>query len=140
MKQCDYCRAKPISQEITVHTWDGASKRDVVFGVCGAACEKQIRDFANFANRHAGKFFLGIAAGIVIPIIVVLVGAAMGSVLILRTGASLALLLIGLTLIMYPFATPQTNRAIGLRRAIGLVKTIGYVLVAGAVIVFFFVQ
>jgi len=112
----------------------------VSFQVCGADCERNLREFSEYVNRNVGKFFAGLVVAIALPIVLLLIGVAIDQLVLVRIGAALSLLLLGLTIIKYPFATPQTIRVLGIRKSIRTAKGLGILLLAGAAMIAVVIQ
>ena len=92
-------------------------------------CKNEVKKFTEFVNKNAIKFLMliGIAVFSCIPFTILQVVTdnkiwAVIEMLVMLVG-------IGLVIIKYPFATPQTNELFGLRKSIKITKGIGIVCV-----------
>lgn len=91
--------------------------------VCNTGCEQELRDFVKYADNHTKHYILGLALSIIIGLIVTIwrikVDFGALGVFIIFAGS-------GLTLIKYPFVTPQTVSSLGARKAIASGRFIGW--------------
>lgn len=103
--------------------------------VCDASCEQKLRDFVIYADNHTKHYILGLSLSIIIGLIVTIwrikVDLGAFGVFIIFAGS-------GLTLIKYPFVTPQTVSSLGARRAIASGRLFGWLNIIIAILFWFF--
>jgi hypothetical protein len=85
--------------------------------------------FIQFAEKHYWHFFIGIIVFFIVGLIIMLNG-------FINLGALIALAGLGLTIIIFPFATPQTNELLGLKRSIIIVRFLGIICILIGVVFF----
>lgn len=133
MDKCFYCNSR-IEQPHTAEV--GTDKQTVT--CCSEDCIQKTNSFLQFFERKKLPFYIGIALSLVILftgaftiIEAKIVGAAfMGS----------ALVLLGLTSLLTPFATPQTYQLFGIRKTTRITRIIGIcVMLLGPVLVLLFI-
>ncbi|MFX1598580.1 MAG: hypothetical protein ACFFC5_05910 [Promethearchaeota archaeon] len=87
---------------------------------------EKTRKFLKYAESHSWHFILSI---IIFPVV--------GMLITLTILENVGLLIIfgglGLTIIIFPFATPQTNSLLGIKNAIRLIRIIGVVLTGAGI-------
>lgn len=131
---CAWCNKAEIMDEMTIHTWNGTKKEDVVLKYCSDGCKEHIQEYAGFVNRNAKRFLILI----ILVVIALPVFAVMAAVLrinyLMPFLLGLPTLLLGIILYKYPIATPETNQMFGMQKSISVVKKLGIV-VAGASVV-----
>lgn len=90
--------------------------------VCNTICEKELKDFIEYTESHAKHYFLWLSLSIIIGLIVtfwrIKVDHGATGVLVIFAGS-------GLTLIKYPFVTPQTVSSLGANKAIAYGRYLG---------------
>jgi hypothetical protein len=90
--------------------------------LCSTDCEQKLRNYVEYAESHNKHYILGFTLSIVIGLIVTfwrikIDYGALGTFIIFAGS--------GLTLVKYPFATPQTVSSLGAKRAIASGRFIG---------------
>lgn len=119
-EKCHWCsNERPDLQEIEIH-FKGKSNRAKV---CNATCAQELGDFVKYADSHLKHYYLGFVLSIVIGSMLAIWRikydyGALG-VFIIFSGS-------GLTLIRYPFVTPQTVALLGAKRAVSSGRIIGW--------------
>ncbi len=103
--------------------------------VCDTSCEQKLRDFVKYADNHTRHYIFGLALSISIGLIVTIWRikfdfGALG-VFIIFAGS-------GLTLIKYPFVTPQAVSSLGARKAIASGRLLGWLNIIIAILFWFF--
>ncbi len=103
--------------------------------VCNISCEQELRDFVKYAENHTTHYILGLALSIIIGLIITIwrikVDFGALGVFIIFAGS-------GLTLIKYPFMTPQTVSSLGARKAIASGRFIGWLNIIIGIFFWFF--
>ncbi|MGE5370557.1 MAG: hypothetical protein ACM3QZ_01075 [Solirubrobacterales bacterium] len=120
MGKCAYCGSADVENKVKVNTWSGVGRQDVEFEYCSAACKQEIEAFSSYVNRNAAKFLTGI--GVLVMAMVLGGGLFPRFGLFIVGGASF---LMGLLIVVFPFATPQTNRMMGIRNAVKTARVLG---------------
>lgn len=118
--KCFWCSRETADLRDIAVPFKGKTNRAAV---CNAHCEQELRKFAAYADAHTRHFYFGIALSVIMGLVVVIAGikddyGALG-VFILFAGS-------GLTLIKYPFVTPQTVSSLGARKAIASGRFVGW--------------
>jgi hypothetical protein len=119
-EKCFWCSEETSDpQEIKFYN-RGKFKRGIV---CSTVCEKALRDFVTFADKHTKHYILGLTFSVIIGLIITIwrikVDFGALGVLIIFAGS-------GLTLIKYPFVTPRTVASLGAKKAIATGRFIGW--------------
>lgn len=130
MEKCFYCN-KPAEQPFRYAI--GKDKEEYAF--CCEHCAKQAADFMNYAERTLPFFWVGIIASMALVFINVFqtVLTKSKSLTILWLGFAL----MGATILVFPFGTPEIFQAQGIKKAVLTVRVIGMVcLVAGGILAF----
>ncbi len=127
-KKCIWCATK--EGELSVITLDGAKGEGSDVTVCSDECGTQIHEFSAFAQSHIVHFLVGL---LVLP--------ALGLIPLFWGYEGLSLLLIcgfmGGTMILFPFATPQTMELLGARKSALLARIMGALIVCTGIILMF---
>jgi hypothetical protein len=87
---------------------------------CAAPCQQAFENFKRYFERWKWLFALGTLSGVV----VIVVGSSYSA-----RWPALGVLLLGITIFLFPFLTPQTVARLGTRRAILWGRIIGTVFV-----------
>ena len=119
-EKCFWCSEETSDpQEIRLH-YKGKFNRGIV---CSTSCEKELRDFVTFADNHTKHYILGLTFSFIIGLIITLwrikVDFGALGVLVIFAGS-------GLTLVKYPFVTPQTVASLGAKKAIATGRFLGW--------------
>jgi hypothetical protein len=126
-KRCLWCGKKTgeSPREITL-----PAKRSVAPGesaiVCSEACEQFALETLQSVRKNGYLFLIGIVAGLVLTVLG-------GFNRALRPAG---VFVIGLTVLLFPFVTPQTVKIFGLQKGMLLGRLIGIILVVMGVILF----
>lgn len=92
--------------------------------------EEEMRRFVGYANRY-GRLFLVLVIGLsVVSVAAALLGPLWGGAIWV---VNAAMLLLGLTIWIFPFSTPETTATVGLRASRRLARIGGAVVIAMAV-------
>lgn len=131
-EKCFWCSKETSDlQDIELHH-EGKFNRAMV---CSTGCAQELRDFVKDADHHIKHYILGFTLSVLIGLIVTIwrikVDFGALGVFIIFAGA-------GLTLIKYPFVTPQTVRSLGARKAIASARFIGWLNVIIGIVFWFF--
>ena len=128
--RCIWChRADGSVREVTLPMIDrwGGNPIPRPFPV-HAEHEDALRRFAALANRNGRRFILG-TVGVAVAMLLVPIGAvAFGlapSLGRIATGSGTTLL--GVMIVVWPFATPETVGMMGIERSVRLVRVVGVV-------------
>lgn len=84
--------------------------------------EADLRRFINYVRRYGRLFLL-----LIVLLSITTLGFALAENLL---GVGISVLLTGIVLIIFPFATPETVKGLGLSRAIKLTRILGGVVAA----------
>ncbi|MFX1486378.1 MAG: hypothetical protein ACFFBS_04700 [Promethearchaeota archaeon] len=88
---------------------------------------EKTREFLKYAESHFWHFIMSI---IVLPVI----GMLITFTILENVGLLIIFGGLGLTIIVFPFATPQTNSLLGFKNAIRLIRIIGVALAGAGII------
>ena len=91
---------------------------------------EETRRFLEYAEAHVWHFILGL---ILLPV----VGMIITFMILENVGLFVIFGGFGLVIIIFPFATPQTNSLLGIKNSIILVRIIGAVLVVAGIFLLF---
>jgi len=118
-KKCAWC--KEPSQEIILGEF---TFRGTTFHAdfCSFDHVEETRRFLKFAETHFVHFFLGLIVPGILGIILVVINLSSLGVFTTLAG-------IGITSIIFPFATTQTNDLLGFKKAIILVRILGIIII-----------
>lgn len=118
MDKCFYCNKKiefPLPVEV------GKDKK--IVNCCNDDCAKKVLAFYHFFEQKKILFYIGITLVMILLFvgpIVIFKMKLLGNILL-----GLSLFLMGLTFLLFPFATPQTFQMLGIKKTIWLVRIIG---------------
>jgi hypothetical protein len=114
-------RSDPGTREVTLGpAARGAGEQTV--HVCPAH-EGRVRGFHAFSQRYGGWFLALLGANFVLALLLVLLGSGEATV------AGAVFLTLGITVAVFPFATPQTVQALGMRSSIILGRVLAFLLI-----------
>jgi len=122
---CMWCHAGGLEQ---LESMDCQRERLLVHPSHRAQLESYCRETATMKWRFLGGIGLSILLGILGALLVTRSAGSSGAVI---AGAAVAL--VGVTLLRYPFATPETVAWIGVRRSITVVRLAACVILALAI-------
>lgn len=118
MDKCFYCNTKT---ELSLTTQIGKDKETVT--CCSNDCIQKTGSFIQFFERRKSIFYVGIALSLI------LLFTGVFTIIEVKTaGAALmgsAVVLLGLTSVLFPFATPQTYRLFGIKKTTRVTRIIG---------------
>lgn len=119
MVKCIYCnRKEKLLRPLTV------GKEQTPVECCSEECAEKTRAFFAFFDRTKPLFFIGIGLSMALifcsAVILTAVGLLPGGILM---GAAFAVL--GITALLFPFATPQTFAIFGIRKTLWLTRGLG---------------
>lgn len=117
-ERCWWCARKTQSSGHPVHI--RFRKDDYSLVVCSSACETAVMKAYRHIQKFGPLFLIGMAAGLSLIV--------MGGPRLSAAG----LLLAGLTLVVAPFATPQTTQTLGLKKSMSIARLAGIGLSIGA--------
>ncbi|MFQ6123136.1 MAG: hypothetical protein ACE5R6_00820 [Candidatus Heimdallarchaeota archaeon] len=118
-KKCAWC--KEPCQEVILGEF---TFRGTTFHAdfCSLDHVEETRQFLKFAETHLLHFFFGLIVPGILGIILVASNLSSLGVFTIFAG-------IGITSIIFPFATSQTNDLLGFRKAIILVRLLGIIII-----------
>lgn len=97
---------------------------------CSTACKQRAEAFLRYSNRTQYWFL----ALIFLAIALLSISAFAATRVLTATGVAV----IGISLVVFPFSTPQTVGWIGIRKSVLMVRTLGVVTLLGSLLVWFF--
>ncbi|MGL4741984.1 MAG: DUF2116 family Zn-ribbon domain-containing protein [Sarcina sp.] len=100
-KNCPYCNKKIFEEE----------------NFCSHICEQKYNNFLNYYKKTKFLFVIGIILTLLLPVLSFLTKNAIL--------ANLSLLLLGLTIILFPFTTPETTSMLGVKKSILIARFFG---------------
>lgn len=102
--------------------------------ICSATCEKELRNFVQYADSHIKHYIIGlvfsILSGLIITFWRIKIDYGALGTLIIFAGS-------GLVFIKYPFVTPQTIALLGAKKAIASGRILGTISVILGIIFWF---
>lgn len=124
MSKCVYCHKEIENLHPVI-----AGKDKETLSCCNDDCSKKTQSFYQFFDHTKNIFIL---------FIIVIVVLLFASSIILSTGKSLLggilmgldFVLLGLTITIFPFATPQTFSIFGIKKTLFIVRIFGIILIA----------
>ncbi|MEA4889743.1 MAG: hypothetical protein VB070_09810 [Clostridiaceae bacterium] len=123
-----YCHKEIESSHAAV-----VGKEKIQITCCSDECVDKSEKFILYADRHKPHFISIMVAAIVIFFTgVILLSAAkiiVGSILF-----SIGFGLLGLDILLFPFATPQTFDSLGIKKTASLARIIGLVILGGSLL------
>lgn len=127
MANCSYC-GNEAKDKIKLSTFNGIGKQETDFYYCCEEHKKEIENFSSYVNKNAMKFIVLILLDVFAIMLTTPLGAILKNYNIAGIAMAVEIFLMGLLIIRYPFATPQTNQKLGLKKTIKLTKAIGAVI------------
>ena len=127
-KRCLWCGKETgeSPREITLPAKQSGSPGESAI-VCSEACEQSALETLRSVRKNGYLFLAGIVSGLVLA-------ALSGFKHALRPAG---VFVIGLTVLLFPFVTPQTVKIFGLQKGMLLGRLVGIILVVMGVILFF---
>lgn len=116
---CYWCGTKLAHDPSPVEITYGKEQYELI--VCSPACEEKSRWAAKYVKQMVPLFLVGIFGGI-----------ALVAIPPLRTEL-LGLMVLGATLILCPFCTPQTTLMLGMKKSFALGRSAGVLFLLGAI-------
>lgn len=131
MARCYYCHKENAEGVVKISS-GSASSAKVEVPYCSEDCKEQLIKFSDYAEKNVTKFLLLLF----IPLMTMILGNGIIAAMNYNASyadyiTSAAVLIISLTIIKFPFATPQTNDWLGVKRAVLGVRIMG-----GALMIF----
>lgn len=116
--RCWWCAQKiPHNQRKVQFAW---GKEDYDLLVCSPGCEDAVLKAMRYVRKTGPIFLVGVLGGIVL-------------IAIPRFGTEMVgLMLMGVTLLVCPFCTPQTTKMLGMKKSFTVGRTIGSLVLLGA--------
>lgn len=123
--KCVYCK-KIAVEEIPVDATVGSGE----LHYCSNTCKDETKKYIEAVNKHKG-LFLGLTLGITLAMVLVngiIITFNLRTQLITFT-TSMAVIVIGITIIIFPFSTPQTVQWLGIKQAKTATRILGLLLI-----------
>lgn len=126
--RCTWCGRSDCSdyREISIPTKRGAASEQML--ICSEACETHLRESQVWIEEKIPLFL----AGLVLSVLSVLVGVFVKSLTLYLLWGGVALL--GLTVVLFPFVTPQTIQIFGFAKGLWVGRITGMVILVGALV------
>ena len=129
--KCFWCSKE--SPELTKTQIEFRGKSEEI-SICGASCEKELRNFARYAESHIKHYLVGLALAIVAGLFLtfwrIKIDYGALGVFTIFAGS-------GLVLIKFPFVTPQTVASLGAKRAISTGRVLGAISIVLGIVSWF---
>jgi len=129
-KSCTWCgKSEAPLKTITVETTNrfGTSTREETMTV-HPEHEAELRAFAEQARRYGGRFLLlSLLFGLFIPMSGVFAGIIWTSDALIAGIVGLSIIVLGVVMYVYPFATPETVQMLGVRTSKQVVRGLSVV-------------
>ncbi|PKM77454.1 MAG: hypothetical protein CVU90_07525 [Firmicutes bacterium HGW-Firmicutes-15] len=125
MPKCAYCH-KDAMEKIPADYNIGLQEQYY----CSEICKKELTDYINAAKKN-GNLFIGLTLG---SILIMVIGNGLISALNFDEHYTfivmfVALSVVGITIIKFPFCTPQTVRMVGIKKAKIVARILGLILI-----------
>lgn len=134
MNKCAYCHEE-VSDPHSVVT---GKEKDCLI-CCSETCAEKALSFYNYFDRTKVFFVIGLAISMVLLFVSIILLSIRqmwnGSIFL---GVSFSLL--GLIILLFPFATPQTFSSLGIRKAIWVTRLFGIGVMALGLFLAYFVR
>ena len=115
MGKCLYCNKSCESQNPVTYKKES-------FICCSDECSEKVIEFIKFAEQYQNRFIIFVVLVVPALMLSAMLPYILGYNIIGAILFSLGIAALGLILYLYPFATPQTSKLIGLRNSIKVVK------------------
>jgi len=130
-EKCFWCSKE--SSELTKIQLQFKKKPEEV-KICGVTCEKELRNFVQYADTHIKHYMFGFVFSILFGLVITfwrikIDYGALGTFIIFAGS--------GLVLIKYPFVTPQTVALLGAKKAIASGRILGTISIILGVVFWF---
>lgn len=135
MSKCVYCNKNvEIPHPLVV-------EKDVdVVTCCSDECVNKTREFSKFANRSKPLFLIGIILSVGIVFCGVFIEMFTQSISMLSILMACGLAFMGLTIIIFPLATPETFSMFGIKKTVVFTRILGIVVIAIAPLLALFIM
>ncbi|NLD47743.1 MAG: hypothetical protein GX660_11165 [Clostridiaceae bacterium] len=133
MSKCSYC-GNEAKDKMVLNTYNGVGKDNLEFYYCNEEHKKEIEEFSEYVNKNAMKFIVAVLIDMFVLTVAVPVSFALKNVYINILLTIIPLIVLGILINKYPFATPDTNRKLGIKKAVKITKIAGKVVTAGAIL------
>lgn len=133
MAKCAYCNKPEAGEKFRISTWNGMGREEVEFYYCSDACKQEIEDFSGYVNRHAGKFLAIVIVTVLAMVFSGALPALTGSDRYVLLVEAAAIIVLGITMMVLPFATPQTNQWLGIKKAKFITRILGAVVTVSGI-------
>jgi hypothetical protein len=124
MDKCVYCH-KEIEK---VNTFT-AEKNGDQLTCCSDVCKQKTSAFLNYFEKTKLYFYIGIFLSVGLVMAGVIVNAMTNSITLLAVLMAGGFILLGIIIILFPFATPQLFTSCGIRKALRIVRLVGIVII-----------
>jgi hypothetical protein len=121
--KCIWCN-KPCGPEITVEDKDGT------YACCSEECRHKSEKFLRFGKRFS-PLFLGLIIACTVALIALSVTAP--------RLVSLPMAAMGFVILFFPFCTPQTVQALGLKKSVLIGRIVGVIVIALGIFMYFWI-
>lgn len=124
MGKCYYCNNE-TNNTIKINGYDGFEKSEQIVFCCSENHEKEINEYINYSNRYGKRFT------ILICLLSILVCGAIPLAFYIKhlflslIVTFLPFILMGQLIYIYPFATPQSTKKIGVKNSVIKTKKLG---------------
>lgn len=125
VNKCVYCK-KIAAEEIPVDVIIGSGE----LHYCSETCKNETKKYIEAVNKHKG-LFLGLTLGSTLAMVLVngiIIGFNLRTQLMTST-TSMAVIVIGIAIIIFPFSTPQTVQWLGIKKAKTVARILGLLLI-----------
>lgn len=132
--RCLYCNTSaeisPLKQETGKIAGPGH-----VFYYCSEDCHHEIANYVQKVNAESNRFLLLIlgAALSFLPFLL-LVFLSIYHTIFTALSTAIPLILVGMVIIRYPFATPETVKFWGIRKSVAVLKRLGIILILSGIV------
>ena len=133
MPKCSYY-GNEAKQRMVLNTYSGVSKDNLQFYYCNEEHKREIEKFAEYVNKNGMKFIILMLIDLLVLTIAVPVGFALKNIYVNAVLTIIPLVILGFLINKYTFATPDTNRKLGIKKAVKITKIMGKVITIGAIL------
>lgn len=112
-------------------------KKEEVVSVCSDECETRLREFQQHVEAHVAHFFVGLFLPWVVFALLfyLMINIDQGAL-----ATAVGMCGMGIGIIMYPFATPQTIAMFGAQKSITIVRVTGVFVIAVGVFFYLLIR
>jgi uncharacterized membrane protein len=129
MSLCINCNKKEAKISLEVQRWTRLNKKKVQLNCCSEECKNEVVIFSKYVNENATKFMIFMILGCLLLILLPILSHIFNYEIFVPISIMLACSFLGLVVIKYPFATPETIEAFGRRTAVKLAKILGLIII-----------